>query len=90
MTFTQCQQCFQCFGANNEAQYFFQITIEDFQPLKTLFLEKIGHGWKATSGGEVLIATHLFRLEKVFTVIDEFELIISLLKWINAKKPEKL
>lgn len=54
---------------NKFSIYFqFQMSIEDFQPLKTLFLEKVGHGWKATSAGDVLIATRLFKFEKVIII----------------------
>ena len=56
---------FLCTLIINSIYFQFQMSIEDFQPLKTLFLEKVGHGWKATSAGDVLIATRLFKLEKV-------------------------
>ena len=48
------------------------MSIEDFKPLKALFLEKVSHGWKATSAGDVMIATRLFKLEKVKLYSDLF------------------
>lgn len=39
------------------------MSVEDFQPLKELFLEKVAHGWKTTSAGDVMIARQLFCFE---------------------------